>query len=108
MGEAAHAFRTGRVGRRFRNFYLCRKNRTKESLIMHWTMIGLGILLILVGAILGPTPLVPGAVVALPGLAILCSRSLIAARFLDFLDRKLWRLRARWHRYRFPKDRGCS
>ena len=108
LSEAAAVFRKGRVGRRFREYYLYRRSRSREWAVMHWSMVSLGILLILMGAVLGPVPIIPGFLMIIPGVAILCSRSLIAARVLDFLDRQFLLLRHRLIRLGQNRKRGAA
>lgn len=58
-------------------------------------MIFLGGLLLVFGFFLGFVPVVPGFVLAIPGIAILCSRSKIAAKLLDAAERLFRKIRCR-------------
>lgn len=85
----------GIPGRRFIDYYNYRKTRKNESAAKHWGMILLGGLLLIVGTLLGPVPVIPGFILAVPGIAILCSRSKIAAKLLDATERLLRKIRRR-------------
>lgn len=85
--DTAVHIKQGIPGRRFIDYYNYRKTRKNESAAKHWGMIFLGGLLLIVGFLLGFVPVIPGFVLAIPGIAILCSRSKIAAKLLDAAER---------------------
>ena len=87
--DTAVHIKQGIPGRRFIDYYNYRRTRKNESVAKHWGMIFLGCLLLVVGTLLGPIPVIPGFVLAVPGIAILCSRSKTAARLLDAAERLL-------------------
>ena len=87
--DTAVHIKQGIPGRRFIDYYNYRKTRKNESVAKHWGMIFLGCLLLIVGFVLGPIPVIPGFVLAVPGIAILCSRSKTAAKLLDATERLL-------------------
>ena len=93
--DTAVHIKQGLPGRRFIDYYNYRKTRKNESTAKHWGMICLGSLLLIVGTLLGPVPVIPGFVLAVPGIAILCSRSKIAAKLLDAAERLFRKIRRR-------------
>lgn len=93
--DTAVHIKQGIPGRRFIDYYDYRKTRKNESVAKHWGMICLGGLLLIVGSLLGPVPVIPGFVLAIPGIAILCSRSKIAAKLLDSAERLFRKIRRR-------------
>lgn len=94
--DTAVHIKQGIPGRRFIDYYNYRKTRKNESTAKHLGMIFLGSLLLIVGFVLGPVPVIPGFVLAVPGIAILCSRSKTAAKLLDAAERLLRKI----HRHR--------
>ena len=94
--DTAVHIKQGLPGRRFIDYYNYRKTRKNESAAKHWGMIFLGCQL-LIGSFLGFfLPVIPGFVLAIPCIAILCSRSKIAAKLLDAAERlfrKIYRRR---------------
>ena len=96
--DTAVHIKQGIPGRRFIDYYNYRKTRKNESAAKHWGMIFLGSLLLIVGFVLGPVPVIPGFVLAVPGIAIICSRSKTAAKLLDATERLLRKI----HRHRKP------
>ncbi len=104
--DSARKIRYGRKGRRFVDYYQSRKLRTNESALKHGLMISVGLVLMLIGLILWPVPIVPGFLVGIPGFVIICSRSKLAARLFDALERFFHRLRRSiFGRSRNPKKR---
>ena len=93
--DTAVHIKQGIPGRRFIDYYDYRKTRKNESVAKHWGMICLGGLLLIVGFFLGFVPVIPGFVLAIPGIAILCSRSKIAAKLLDSAERLFRKIRRR-------------
>lgn len=87
--DTAVHIKQGIPGRRFIDYYNYRRTRKNESVAKHWGMIFLGCLLLVVGTLLGPMPVIPGFVLAVPGIAILCSRSKTTAKLLDAVERLL-------------------
>ncbi len=96
--DTAIHIKQGIPGRRFIDYYDYRKTRKNESTAKHLGMIFLGSLLLIVGSLLGPVPVIPGFVLAVPGIAIICSRSKTAAKLLDATERLLRKI----HRRRKP------
>lgn len=96
--DTAVHIKQGIPGRRFIDYYNYRRTRKNESVAKHWGMISLGCLLLVVGTLLGPIPVIPGFVLAVPGIAILCSRSKTTAKLLDAVERLLRKI----HRRRKP------
>ena len=90
--DTAVHIKQGIPGRRFIDYYNYRKTRKNESTAKHLGMIFLGGLLLIVGFVLGPIPVIPGFVLAVPGIAILCSRSKTAAKLLDAVERLLGKI----------------
>lgn len=93
--DTAVHIKQGIPGRRFIDYYNYRRTRKNESAAKHWGMIFLGGLLLIIGLLLGPVPVIPGFVLAIPGIAILCSRSKIAAKLLDAAERLLRKIQRR-------------
>ena len=87
--DTAVHIKQGIPGRRFIDYYNYRKTRKNESAAKHWGMIFLGCLLLIVGTLLGPLPGPGFVLLAVPGIAILCSRSKTAAKLLDAVERLL-------------------
>ena len=87
--DTAVHIKQGIPGRRFIDYYNYRRTRKNESVAKHWGMIFLGCLLLVVGSILGIVPGPGGFVLAIPGIAILCSRSKTTAKLLDAVERLL-------------------
>ena len=87
--DTAVHIKQGIPGRRFIDYYNYRKTRKNESTVKHWGMIFLGCLLLIVGFLGFVLPVIPGFVPAVPGIAILCSRSKTAAKLLDAAERLL-------------------
>ena len=88
--DTAVHIKQGIPGRRFIDYYNYRKTRKNESAVKHWGMIFLGSLLLIVGTPLGLLlPVIPGLVLAVTGIAILCSHSKTAAKSLDAAERLL-------------------
>lgn len=93
--DTAVHIKQGIPGRRFIDYYNYRKTRKNESVAKHWGMICLGSLLLIIGLPLGPFPIIPGFVLYIPGIAILCSRSKTAAKLLDAAERLLRKIHRR-------------
>jgi UPF0716 family protein affecting phage T7 exclusion len=75
--------RAGDPGSRFMDYWYARQSRERESPARRAAFIALGVFLIIAGIVLGPTPIIPGFLVGIPGLAILAARLRIIARMLD-------------------------
>jgi peptidoglycan/LPS O-acetylase OafA/YrhL len=96
--------RQGEPGQRFMRYWRLRKDREREHLARKLAVLGLGFLLVIAGIILGPTPIAPGFLLFLPGLAILASRLRFVARTLDRAEIILRRLAAK---FRGGQKRGA-
>jgi hypothetical protein len=75
--------REGEPGDRFFRYFRLRHSEHRNRPFRRILLIIVGLLLLIVGAILGPTPIIPGFVVALPGLAILAAQLRFVSKALD-------------------------
>jgi hypothetical protein len=75
--------RKGEPGERFIRYWHIRQRRERERRTRKVMVLTLGFFLVAVGVVLGPTPVAPGFVAVIPGLAILAARIRIVARILD-------------------------
>lgn len=73
----------GEPGERFIRYWHVRQRRERERRTRKVMVLTLGFFLVAVGIVLGPTPVAPGFVAVIPGLAILASRIRFVARVLD-------------------------
>jgi uncharacterized membrane protein len=79
-------FRCAPPGQRFTMLY-ARVHRRQSGSLVAGVSVGLGVLLILLGAALSLVPLVPGILVALFGLGLIATQSRRFARGCDHLER---------------------
>jgi hypothetical protein len=84
--------RKGEPGERFIRYWHIRQRRERERRTRKVMVLTLGFFLVAVGIVLGPTPIAPGFVAVIPGLAILAARIRLFARLLDKSEVLLRRL----------------
>lgn len=82
--------RAGRPGRRFRQRYCMRQRRGRSTFAKPLALTG-GLFLLLLGLALLPAP-GPGFIVVLVGAALLAEESYWAAKVLDVIEAKAWRI----------------
>lgn len=75
--------REGEPGERFIRYWRIRQRRERENPVRKIMVLALGFFLVAAGIVLGPTPVAPGFVLGIPGLAILAARVRIVAWTLD-------------------------
>lgn len=81
--EIVDEIKTGRPGNRFTRYWQRRQQKREEHPLKKTLWLIIGIILIIVGMALGPTPIVPGFLIAIPGLAIVAGRMRWVAKALD-------------------------
>lgn len=75
--------REGEPGERFIRYWRIRQRREHEHPLRRIVVVWLGFVLVGAGMLLGPTPIFPGFVLGIPGLAILAGRFRVIAITLD-------------------------
>lgn len=75
--------RQGEPGERFIRYWRIRQRREHEHPLRRIVAVWIGFVLVGAGILLGPTPVFPGFIFGVPGLAILAGRFRIIAMALD-------------------------